>query len=205
MPVRWLLIDLFQTHHIKFDESEVKFDKHGRTTPEYHKISPKGRVPALIIDGKTLVTESIAIMLLLAERHPEADLAPVARNPARSLYLETMVFLANTMLPSFRDYWYGSQDGRAEDEKAIKYLAVTHFELGWDLLDEQLEGKAFLMGESPTVADFMLVCMVIWVKNIPTDPLKRQNLRRLVREMMERESWKEFKEKEHLQFEIPEV
>ena len=205
MPVRWLLIDLAQTLHIRFHESEVEFDEHGRTKPEYHKISPKGRVPALIIDGKTLVTESTAIMLLLAERHSEADLAPLAHNPARSLYLETMVFLANTMLPSFRDYWYGDQDGRAEDKDAIRYLAIKHFELGWDLVDEQLEGKTFLMGESPTVADFMLVCMVIWVQNIPTDALKRKNVRRLVREMMERESWKEFKKRENLRFEIPEI
>ena len=83
MPVRWLLIDLGQTLHIRFHESEVESDEHGRTKLEYRKINPKGRVPALMIDEKTLVTESIAIMLLLAERHPEADLAPLPENPAR--------------------------------------------------------------------------------------------------------------------------
>ena len=109
-----------------------------------------------------------------------------------------MVFLANTTSPSFCDYRYADRDGRAEDADAIRYLAVTHLELGWDLLDDTLEGKTFLMGNSPTVPDFMVVCMVIWLYDIPTDALKRKNLRRLVRKMMERESWKEFENREDI-------
>ncbi len=42
-------------------------------------------------------------MLLLAERHPDADLAASPRNAlaVRSLYLSRQY-----MLLSFRDYWY---------------------------------------------------------------------------------------------------
>jgi len=58
---------------------EVTIDQQGTaeflTSPEYQKINPKGRVPALTVGGRVL-TEAPAIMTFLARRHPEARLLP---------------------------------------------------------------------------------------------------------------------------------
>jgi glutathione S-transferase len=81
----------------KTDRFALKIQK----DPSYLALKPKGRVPTLIIDG-TPYTESAAMLMILAERHPDAHFAPVDPIfPAK--WLETMNFLENTMSPAFRD------------------------------------------------------------------------------------------------------
>src|SRR5205807_1066498 len=58
----------------KLVEVDLKGGEHRR--PEYLKLNPKGRVPALVVDG-AVFTESAAILMHLADSYPEAALAPV--------------------------------------------------------------------------------------------------------------------------------
>ena len=53
----------------------VDLDNDAQHSPAYLKLNPHGVVPALMIDGKPM-TESAALLMMLAERHPEAHLAP---------------------------------------------------------------------------------------------------------------------------------
>ncbi len=50
----------------------------GTRTPEYLQVNPKGKVPALAIDGR-LLTENIAIVSYLAHRYPDSGLMPFGR------------------------------------------------------------------------------------------------------------------------------
>ncbi len=61
--------------------------------PEYLAINPMGKVPALR-HGDTVVTESAAICLYLADLVPEKRLAPAPGTPARGLYYRWILFLA---------------------------------------------------------------------------------------------------------------
>src|SRR4051812_38566099 len=45
--------------------------------PEYLKVNPRGRVPALVVDGQP-VTEVLAILTYLAYRYPHSELLPLA-------------------------------------------------------------------------------------------------------------------------------
>mgnify|MGYP001357112280 CR=1 FL=1 len=67
--------------------------------PEYLSVNPRGRVPALWIKddkGERVVTESLAILTLLSQRHPQAKLMPGDPEPfVRTL--EWMSWLASTM------------------------------------------------------------------------------------------------------------
>lgn len=60
----------FQTELVRFMRGEHK-------SPEFRRFNPKGKVPALEIDGEVL-TENVAILNYLAERFPEASLLPPA-------------------------------------------------------------------------------------------------------------------------------
>jgi len=97
----WLLVDLHFSHGIPFEAKLIDFALKIQKDPSYLALKPKGRVPRLIIDG-TPYTESAAMLMILAERHPDAHFAPVDPIfPAK--WLETMNFLENTMSPAFRD------------------------------------------------------------------------------------------------------
>ena len=92
MAVHWMLIEL----GVPFEARLVDFADGAQKSPEYLKLNPAGRVPTLVIDGVPY-GESTALLMLLAERHPEAQLAPAVGSDGRAAWLETMIFLANTV------------------------------------------------------------------------------------------------------------
>src|SRR4029079_13786945 len=91
--------------HIGLEESGAKYDsqalgvgQHEQKTPEYLKINPRGRVPALVIDEGTIV-ENTAILDYVATTHAPQLMPkdPVQRARAISL----MAWFSNNVHPSF--------------------------------------------------------------------------------------------------------
>lgn len=67
----------------------IDFAKREHKTPEFLKINPAGKLPALV-DGDTKVFEGAAICLYLGDKFPEANLAPKIGAPERGRYLSLM-------------------------------------------------------------------------------------------------------------------
>src|SRR4051812_10259986 len=64
----------------------IDISKGAQKTPEYLAINPMGKVPALR-DADTTLAEAAAICAHVAERYPQAGLAPLAGDPLRAKYL----------------------------------------------------------------------------------------------------------------------
>ena len=83
-----------------YETVRVDFGAEEQRKPEYLAINPKGRVPALITE-KGILTETPAILLFIAQSHPEAGLAPLddafdlARLQAFNSYLCSTVHVAH--------------------------------------------------------------------------------------------------------------
>jgi glutathione S-transferase len=117
-------------------------------TPEYLAINPMGKVPALG-DGDATLAEAAAICAYVAERYPEAKLAPPLDDPRRAKYL----------------YWLFFSPGCIEP--AIVQLA-TKIEMnpvaaGWgeaqrvfDVLDNALEKGPWILGDTFSAADIAI-------------------------------------------------
>ena len=69
LAVHWMLIEL----GVPFEAELV--DIKAERSEAYLRLNPAGRVPTLVVDG-TPVSESAALLMLLAERHPEGGFAP---------------------------------------------------------------------------------------------------------------------------------
>src|ERR1700731_2320465 len=69
--VRWTLQEL----EIDFDAATVNLVAGEHRQPAFLKINPAGKVPALV-DGDLVLTESVAIVLYLADKYPEKKLVP---------------------------------------------------------------------------------------------------------------------------------
>ena len=95
LPVHIALEEIGAPYEAKL----LDFSKAEQQSPEYLKINPKGRVPALEVSGGVL-TEALAILTYLAQRFPEASLAPLdpfglARAQAFNAYLSSTVHVAH--------------------------------------------------------------------------------------------------------------
>ena len=89
---------------LDYDLALVQRDD-GRARPEYLAINPLGRVPAYV-DGDLVLWESAAIVLHLADRHPDAGLLPRAGSDERSISLRWLVYLTNTVQATFMHFAY---------------------------------------------------------------------------------------------------
>ena len=84
----------------------IDFTKREHKTPEFLKINPAGKLPALV-DGDSKIFEGAAICLYLAEKFPEAKLAPKIGAPERGRYLSLMVYSTSQLEPAMGDALLG--------------------------------------------------------------------------------------------------
>jgi glutathione S-transferase len=163
LVVHWLLIELGIPHELH----KLDFDKREQKSPEYLAINPAGVVPALALDGDVL-TEAAAIVLHLADRHPEAGLAPAIGTPARGQYYKWMFFMANTLQPAYRAWFYPTEPAGEANVEAVKAAARAKIEAAWQRVDDHLRAHGpWLLGAQRSAADFMMTMLMRWSRNMP--------------------------------------
>jgi glutathione S-transferase len=137
---------------------------------DYWKVNGRGYVPALELDDGQVLTEGPAIVQYLADRKPDAGLAPKAGSLERYRLQEWLNFLTSEVHKQFSPLF---KPNTPEDYKPIsKQNLATRF----DWLDRQLEGKDYLMGKQFTVADAYLFVLLGWTKPTQIDLAKWPNL-----------------------------
>ncbi|MFL9868614.1 glutathione S-transferase family protein [Paraburkholderia fungorum] len=177
MPVHWMLIEM----GVPFDTRLVDINVGNQRDPEYLRLNPSGRVPTLMVDG-TPRHESAALLMLLAERHPQAALAPAPGSAERAAWLELMIYLANTLLPAMRDWFYADTDGDPAGAKGVQALARRRIEEACERLDAELaDGRDYLVGGKLSTADFLAVVLMRWTRNMPRPALGWPHLARYIR------------------------
>ncbi|HVZ04832.1 glutathione binding-like protein [Hyphomicrobium sp.] len=137
----------------KFDLVKVNLKSHtledGRS---FLEISPKGYVPALQFDDGEVLTENIAILTMIADRHP-ALMAP--GHLGRYRLLEILAYISTEIHKSFQPLFAPTateQDKNRAKETISKRL---------DFISSQLTGP-YIFGEEMTVADAYLFVMLLW-------------------------------------------
>lgn len=92
--VVWMLEELglpYELRHVDVKAGEQR-------SPEMRAINPMGKIP-ILVDGETVVTESAAIGLYLADRYALGTLAPRLDDPARGTYLRWALFAPSVIEP----------------------------------------------------------------------------------------------------------
>ena len=184
--VHWLLLETGAPHELVRIDGEAR--EHKR--PDYLRLNPNGMVPTLIVDGAP-VYECAALLLLLAERHPEAQLAPPPGTRARALYYQWMLHFANTIQPAFRGWFYPDEPAGAQHAEAAKASARTRIEGGWDRLDAHLATHGpQVAGAAPSAADYFAVMLARWSRGMPRPATEWPAIARLVQALKARPSFR---------------
>ena len=194
LVLHWLLIELDAPHELH----RVDMEAGQQRTPEYLKVNPNGTVPAMVIDGKPCF-ESGALVLTLADRHPDARLAPPVGSAARTPYYQWIVYLANSLQPPFRAWFYPEEMFGAEQADAVKRVMQTRIETCFDRLDAHLAANGpWVAGDAISAADFFATMLMRWSRNMPKPASEWPHLLDLARRMKARPSFKTLYEREGL-------
>jgi len=166
--------------HIALREIERRFDlervdvKTHRTASgaDYLAINPKGQVPALELDGpgSPVLTESAAVLQYVADLAPDHKLAPPAGTLARYHLQELLNFVASELHEQFGPLL----DARTPGAIAQRQRGKIGERLVY--LQDTLNDRAFLMGESFGVADAYLFVVLQWCRPHDIDVALYPNL-----------------------------
>jgi glutathione S-transferase len=153
-----------------FETRWVDFGAAEQTKPEYLKINPKGRVPALVTEHGVL-TETPAILAYIAQRYPEAGVAPLddpfafAELQAFMSYLCATVHVAHAH--RMRGYRWADDPAAWE---AMKTKVPQSVGACFDLIERGMLRGPWAMGEAYTVADPYLFTLARWMEVDGVDP-----------------------------------
>jgi len=194
LAVHWMLIVLGAPYEVVM----LDFERREQKSPDYLAINPSGRVPALIVDG-TPHAECAALLMLLAERHPAAGFAPAVGAPERAGYLQWMFHFANTLQPAFRAWFYADEPAGPENAVAAQERARAQIEAAWARLDDHFDdGRAFMLGERLSAADFLATMLTRWSRNMPKPATRWTNLAAYIARMRAMPSLREVHAREGL-------
>jgi len=147
----------------EYEKIVVDFEKEEHKSEEFLSVNPMGQIPALVLPDGTLMTETAAMLVQIADRHPEAKLAPVAGSAERARFFRWLFFLASTVYPTIRRFYYSerhSTDPSAAE--GIKASAAKDLDDQFGIIDDTLDPGPHLLGETYSAVDIMLWMLVQW-------------------------------------------
>ncbi|HYY37453.1 MAG TPA: glutathione S-transferase family protein [Xanthobacteraceae bacterium] len=149
--VRWTLQELA----VDFEAIPVNMLAGEHRSPTFLKINPAGKLPVLV-DGDMVLTESIAIVLYLAEKYRDKGLIPTDLQQRAQL----MRWLLFTTTELEQPLWRIARHTRLyPEEKRLPgelALARDDFAEMANVLEEYMNGRQFVVGDRATVGDFVL-------------------------------------------------
>jgi glutathione S-transferase len=158
---QWILRELDLDH----EYVQVDLTKGEHRRPEFLAVNPAGKLPVLV-DGDFVLTESVAIVLYLAEKHPENGFLP--EDPRSKAEVHRWLLFTATELeqPLWRIARHTAVYPVEKRVPAEVPIARQDFLDMAPVMDRHLEGRAFLVGDRATVADFVAAYTLDWANEV---------------------------------------
>jgi len=153
----------------KFEARRIDLAKGEQTSPDYLKVNPRGRVPAMIIDGE-VVTEVPALLTYIGGLRPEAGLIPEAGTLSHARCFEWLGFLSSTLHVGYAQFrrprrflQEGSSCSNELSEEGRRITISLYREV------EQRLGDGWAAGHSYSIADIYLFPFHGWAWRLDLD------------------------------------
>jgi glutathione S-transferase len=165
----------------KYELALIDPDFRALREPAYLQLNPNGKVPTLVVDGRFVMFESAAIMALVADRHPAAQLAPGPDEMARGHFYQWLIHLTNSVQPAMLRFYYPERHTADENgHEAVKAKAVEEIVTLWGRIDQHLAAHGpYLLGDRFCAADISAHMLSGWQQCCPNTYERFPHLKRL--------------------------
>jgi glutathione S-transferase/GST-like protein len=134
----------------------------------FHRINPKAEVPTLVLPDDSIMTESAAMMIYLADLYPEAGLAPAPTAPDRARFLRWQVYLATALYMSDLRLFYPQRYTlKAAEADGIKARALETMMQEFAIYADALGEGPFILGQRMCAADIYAAMLCTWAPDMP--------------------------------------
>ncbi len=127
------------------------------------KINPRGEVPTLQLPDGTVLTESAAMVMHLADCYPATALAPAPGTTARAIYMRAILYMAsNTYATDLRMYYADRFSTDPAHAPCIKAKAIIDLNRDFDVFNGFLGQGPFVLGSTMSAADVYAAMLITW-------------------------------------------
>ncbi len=161
--VHWMLEEVGEPYEIHF----LSLKNGDNRKPDYLKVNPMGKVPALR-HGGTVITEVAAICTYLADAFPQAGLNVPVGDPRRGPYLKWLFFSPSCAEPAMMDRMFPRKD--AAPRAALGY---GDYDTTFEVLADAVREGPWILGRQFTAADVVIGSLLRWgmmFKGVPEQP-----------------------------------
>ncbi len=152
-----------------FEAVRVSLPDGEHRKPDYLRINPHGRVPALR-DGDFVLTETIAILSYLGHLHPNANLLPLGDARKMARLTEMLAFFAIWVHPAVAQIWRSPRfaDGAAAQAE-VQASGRRNLPGYFEEIEAMASKTPWLLGEHISAADFYPVVFYRWGRRLEMD------------------------------------
>jgi glutathione S-transferase len=148
--------------------------------PAYLKINPRGEVPALRLADDSLMTESAAMMIYIADLYPAAGMAPALSSPQRAAYLRWMLYFASAVYMADLRFFYAARYSTdATHADGIKAKAIIDMDRDFAIFADALGKGPFILGETFSAVDIYAAMLISWAPDMPALFVRHPNIKSL--------------------------
>lgn len=177
---------------LQLEEKPVDFAKGEHKSADFLALNPNGAVP-LLVDGDFALTESRAIMQYLASKKPESSLLPrdekARADVARWMFWDAIHFSPHVGTLAFQRV-VKRMFGMGDPDVAKVEEALVNFGRFGSVLDKQLAGKRYVLGDVMTLPDITLASSLMYAKQSDLPLADHANMQAWFGRMTELEAWK---------------
>lgn len=150
-----------------------RVDMKAKTTAsgkDFTAINPKGYVPTLELDDGQILTEGPVISQYIADKNPGSGVVPANGTLERYRLQEMMGYINSELHKSYGPLF--SKDTLPE----VRKEKMEYIQKRYKLIEQQLEGKSYLFGDTFTAADAYLFVVTNWSNYVNLDLSAYPNL-----------------------------
>ncbi|MEF2550469.1 glutathione S-transferase family protein [Aurantimonas sp. A2-1-M11] len=151
---RWMLEEV----GAEYETVPVDFEAGDNRKPDFLAINPMGKIPTLVLDDGTVLTETAAILAWLADAYPSAGLAPAPGTPSRGSYYRWLFFGGSCFEPAL-----------TETMMRRDAAPLSKGSVGWgsyndvvDTLELAVSRNPYLVGGQFSAADVYIGSQLSW-------------------------------------------